>query len=167
MEKEKDRTGQPAQASGWKQIQNIGILFDAQNLLSRILLKSLLRALKPYNIPLAVVGFDKAKSKLPPFDIPFFAYTSKDFSIFGGIKDGQLKNFIAKPFDLLIDVSLSETARTGKIIVRSAARFKIAVNKESDSFDFIFSMPVTEKENPSALTEMLDYIAKITLNPEI
>lgn len=146
---------------GLSAIRSAGILFDAQNEHSRDLLKGFLRAVKPFNIPLAILGLDKPKSTLPPLEIPYIPCTSKDFSLFGRIKDGAASAFIQKPFDILIDMSLSGGSKAGKIDQGSKAGFKIGINKDEDLFDFMFSMPSDGPENPEAFANLLECLGKI------
>lgn len=145
-------------------IRSAGILFDAQDEHSRALLKGFLRAVKPFNIPLAILGLDKQKSALPPLEIPYIPCTSKDFSLFGRIKEGPASAFVQKPFDILIDMSLSGGSKAGKIDKGSAAGFKIGINKEDDLFDFMFSMPADGAENPGAFASLLECLGKIRID---
>ena len=117
--------------------------------------------MKPFNIPLAILGLDKPKSTLPPLEIPYIPCTSKDFSLFGRIKEGAASAFIQKPFDILIDMSLSGGSKAGKIDQGSKAGFKIGINKDEDLFDFMFSMPSDGPENPEAFANLLECLGKI------
>lgn len=149
----------------FSQVNTAGVLFNNQNIRSRALLKGFLRAVKPMGIKLAVVGYDKPGSgKLPALNIPFLAYTSKDFGFFGSIKQGVLTNFTSKRFDMLIDLSLSDNRKARAVTRASAATFKIGVNIPDDVFDLSFSMPATEEENPDAFAELLEHLKKINAN---
>ena len=138
----------------FSQVNTAGVLFNNQDLRSRALLKGFLRAVKPMGIKLAVVGYDKPGSdKLPALNIPFLAYTSKDFGFFGSIKQGVLTNFIDKRFDMLIDLSLSDNRKA-----------RVGINIPDDVFDMSFSMPATEEENPGAFTALFEHLKKINAN---
>ena len=149
----------------FSQVNTAGVLFNNQDLRSRALLKGFLRAVKPMGINRAVVGYDKPGSdKLPALNIPFLAYTSKDFGFFGSIKQGVLTNFIDKRFDMLIDLSLSDNRKARAVTRASTAAFKVGINIPDDVFDMSFSMPATEEENPGAFTALFEHLKKINAN---
>lgn len=142
-------------------VATIGVLFNAHSQTSTAFLLGLLKAIKPYGVKLAVLGYDKQKGKTESIKVSYIPYSGKDFGLFGSPKAEHLNSFTDKKFDVLIDLSIDAHFSNVYLARESKAQFKVGINRKEDFFDFMFTLAESPTENPKGFTELFEYLKKI------
>ena len=138
-------------------VRTVGILFDETYFYEREALVAELVANGINESDISVLVFKNKIKKNETFDYPVFS--NKDLSWRGTIEKAQVNEFIARPFDLLIDYYDTEKAALLLVSNLSKAHFKVgftAVDKRLHHF-----MIDTNAENYKVFSDELFKYLKI------
>ena len=128
--------------------RTVGILWDAND---QAAFNLLMKALIEKNIQFRDLCFiDQAKSGSDK------EIAKKDFTIWGKPKKAAILNFMQEPFDLLIDISLSDHLQAQVIRAGSAALFKAGWSGAKPDF-FDFSIDVSHQKDALYLAQQITY----------
>lgn len=142
-------------AASGEPIATVGIIFDETYFYEREQIVSALRAHGIASRNIEVLVFKNRIRKNETFDYPVF--THKDLSWQATFRNSDVKEFIEKPFDLLINYYDVEKSALMVVSNLSKARFKVgfaSVNKKLNHF-----MIDTQAENHEIfLSELFKYL---------
>lgn len=118
-----------------EKINSVGLILDEEQfpLLNQIIME--LGNVGISKNQIEVLGFKGKINKNETFGFPVFSY--KNISLNGSINDIHAKDFINKPFELLINFYESEKAALMKVSISSKAKFKVgfgSVDKRINNF---------------------------------
>jgi hypothetical protein len=139
----------------FEEIKTIGILVEASNAVEFELVKKYVLSLREAKKKVKVLGFFDTK-QLPPMTyskLEYDFFIRKETNWMGKPTVIVAKNFIAEPFDLLIDLNAHDHFCLKYIASLSKANFKIG--KYSDSDVGIYDMMISSDN-----TDSVDYLLK-------
>jgi hypothetical protein len=138
--------------------ESIGILFNATNQVSFEIIKELVKNLTSKNNTIDVLGFVDSKQLIDHYLYRkgFEFFTRKQLNWFYKPETENVKTFIEKPFDLLLNLSLDEPYPILYILAFSKAKFKAGIFSEGQQFlDFMIDIS-KEKETMENLRNEIE-----------
>ena len=142
--------------------KRIGILFDAKSEDTVNQIKLLLKYFLKKNIDVEILGFvhdDKmALYHLSTLHINYF--NLNDVNFIGIPKSKKTNDFLIKPYDILINLSLENTFATKYLSFKSDAKFKIGIFRNYDvlKYDLLFKLKI---KSINYLIEQLTYYLEL------
>lgn len=124
-----------------KSIEKIGVLIDDETYLKNDVEYLLQSNLGIDTSAIQIFVMRKFKKKDPPSDIHF---TVKDFGWIGEINNQNLQQFIATPFDLLINFDAYNNLYIKYLTFISKAKFKVGYAKTDDR---LYNFMIVHKED--------------------
>ncbi len=144
-----------------QKIKTIGVLIDVSNFNKEELLLGEIKKHNQESVSVEVLRFKEKVSKKELLEEPYF--TAKDVSIKGQLKKECVKEFLDKPFDMLINYYDEPKASLNLAAKKSKATFKVgfdAVDKRINHF-MISTKPNEYKVFVSELFKYLHILNKI------
>jgi hypothetical protein len=138
--------------------QSIGILFDATLPVSFEIVKELVKNITSKKNTVDVLGFVDSKQLIDHYLYRkvFEFFTRKQLTWYNKPELENVNVFIEKPFDLLLDLSLTESFPIRYILANSKAKFKAGVYREGQEYlDFMIDIE-KEKDEMIALWKELE-----------
>lgn len=138
--------------------QSIGILFNATHPVSFEIVKTLVKDLSTKKNSIDVLGFFNHKQVFDQYLYRkgFEFFTQKELNWYYKPIVDNVRRFIDKPFDLLIDLSLDDPFPIHYIIACSQAKFKVGRYHEGqECLDFMIDMK-KEQEAMDTIREELE-----------
>jgi hypothetical protein len=142
-----------------KDAETIGILFNATHQVSFEIVKELVKNLGTKHNSIDVLGYVDSKQLIDHYLYRkgFDFFTRKQLNWFFKPETENVKAFINKPFDLLINLSLDEPYPILYILASSVAKFKAGLFVEGqDYLDFMIDIS-KEKEAMENLRHEIDF----------
>lgn len=141
-----------------KEAKTIGILFNATHQISFEIVKAFVKDLSTKTNSVDVMGFVDSKQLIDHYlyrkGFDFFTQSQLNWYYKPTVQN--VEKFIAKPFDILIDLSLDDPFPIHYIIACSMAKFKVGRFYEGqECLDFMIDME-KEKEAMDKIREELD-----------
>jgi len=129
-----------------KQVHNlltaktIGILYDATLAENNVLVTAFAEKLKSAGKVLTLLGYINDKKTTSTSDITVF--NNKSLTIFKVPSGKEVEDFLAKPFDILINAHTDESLPLIYVAAMSKASFKIGpyIEEAKDSFDLLIQL---------------------------
>lgn len=153
------------------QATSIGILFNATEQVSFEIVKELVKNLSAKNREIEVLGYVDTKQLIDHYLYRkgFDFFTRKQLNWYYKPLAENVEDFIKKPFDLLLDLSLDNPFPLKYIVTYSEAKFK--AGRYSDNCDYLdFMIDITkEKEAMTALKSEVekDINEKVSKNNDV
>lgn len=116
-------------------IKTIGLLIDGTHFFDKDKLINEFKKHSNGQFKVNLLVYRKKAKKDEIIEYPY--YTKKDVGVYGTISKGEVENFIAFPFDLLVNFYDTSNANLELISVESKAKFKVGfatVNKDINQF---------------------------------
>jgi hypothetical protein len=138
--------------------KTVGILFDATQPISFEIIKELVKSISGKKITIDVLGFVDSKQLIDQYLYRkgFDFFTRSQLNWYHKPNNPSVDTFIAKPFDLLLDLSLDNPYPIRYITICSAARFKAGrYYKNHDYLDLMIDIE-KEKQNMSSIQHELE-----------
>lgn len=158
-----NRRNNPGKA-GEFQLQNVkqvGIFFDSEDKQSYAKMTTLMDFIKKHNITVSAVGYGLSQQQYT--QAYFQSYTDEDLNWYGKPKEGNLKDFMNFPFDILFDLTLHDRREQRIILSGAQAKFKVGVDVgSSDLLDFVFE-PQKQMADKSYFEQMFEYLNLINI----
>lgn len=132
-----------------KQVKTAGILWKSEDINA---FKQLSEQLKVLGISVSNLCFSDQPGSVGGEAV----FCPEDFSLFGKIKKPEIARFIEQPFDLLLDISLSQGIEMQYLRCLSQARLKAGWSMAEPNY-FDLSIDVKDRKEPSYLAEQLIY----------
>jgi hypothetical protein len=132
--------------------KSIGIVFDATLTSQFELVQNFYKSLKKPDVEVRVLGYSKMKelSNQYLFKKDFQFFLKKDLNWYHRPVHRDVDQFIHKPFDILIDLSISSEYHFRYIVALTPAQFKVGHFTEEHSY---YDMMIDIKKKPT-----LDYL---------
>jgi hypothetical protein len=126
---------------------SIGILFNATQQVSFEIVKELVKNLTSKNNTIDVLGYVDTKQLIDHYLYRkgFDFFTRKQLNWYYKPLNGNVEEFIKKPFDLLLDLSLDQPFPIRYILAFSEAKFK--AGKYTENAEYLDFMIDIDKEN--------------------
>ena len=149
----------------FSQTKNIGIIFNGTKKDNNIIIKQTIKYFSKLNISCESIGFVNKKKmyehNLTSLNIDFF--NLRDCNILGIPKSNNIKSFINKEFDLLINISDENHFIYDYIVTKSSSKFKIG-HSNNKFYDLVIK---TENNKTDELVkEIIFYLELINSNNE-
>lgn len=143
----------------WQQIKTIGFLLDGSD---PIALRSLLNKLYEYEKDGKKVFFLGYVNKLPPFqDEQIKWITKKDLSWIGIPKLQNIKQFIEKDFDILVNTSVKSIRPLEFVSTYSKAHLRIGLYDEKKTYCYDFMLRLLPGETVYDFLAQMEHYLKI------
>jgi hypothetical protein len=155
--------------SNFKNVKNIGIVWDASRPLEFTCLSRFHQRMQDIKIDVSIFGYFPGQSLPDQYTaIRYLRCIRKDeLNSFYHPDSSETNSFISKPFDILIDINFNKLVPLRYITSLSRARFKVGLsdNETSESpFDLMI-----EIKNPvdidGYLKKVIHYLEMIKTNP--
>ncbi len=130
-----------------EQVKTAGILWKADDLEAFNLLTN---QMKQSGIEVSNLCFSTQRGSVRGEAI----FSPNNISVFGKIKSQEIARFIARKFDVLIDISLSSGIEIQYLRCLSRARFKVGWSEARPNY-FDLSIDVSKRKEPSYLAEQI------------
>ena len=148
--------------------KRIGILFDAKSVDAVSQIKLLLNYFLKKNIDVEILGFVKDNKMdshhLSTLHINYF--NLNDVSLFGIPKSKKTNDFLIKPYDILINLSLDNSFATKYLSFKSNAKFKIGVFRKHEFLKYDLSFKLKIKSINYMIEQLTYYLELINKNNE-
>ncbi|MBE38041.1 MAG: hypothetical protein CMP50_05315 [Flavobacteriales bacterium] len=126
--------------------KKIGILFDAKSSKSIQEIKFLLKYFLNRNIEVNILGFvnSSKKDNVHIATIHMNYFNLNDVNIFGLPNSNKTNLFMQKKYDILINLSLTNSFETKYIALLSAAKYKVGICENNNLFyyDLMFKLKI-------------------------
>tara|TARA_B100001250_G_C19615140_1_gene706812 strand:+ start:217 stop:765 length:549 start_codon:yes stop_codon:yes gene_type:complete len=149
-------------------VRKIGIVFDAPLSKDVVKVKDLLKYFLRKNIDVDVLGFVE-KKKMEDFHLStlHFNYINlKDLSFWGVPNSTVVERFFSKEFDMLINLSLSNSFCTKYVTLNSKSKFRVGVFSQNNKlrYDLMFNLKI--KSLDFFIKNVIYYLEMIDKNNE-
>ena len=141
----------------YREARTVGIVFAMTNLDDFETVRKFETRLRKEGKEVQVLSYLPAS--VENFDFHYDFFNQKDFSLFGGLKSGNILKFLEKQFDILICLDRNINIYMEYIMAASAARFRIGpyISKREN----IFELMIRTAEG-SELSELINQIYHYT-----
>lgn len=142
-----------------------GILLNAKDVKTFNQAKELRTFLKSKNIEVSSLGYVENEDVVEKYSyqIGMNHFTKKGLNWFNMPKCDTVQQFIAKDFDILIDISMLDIYQLQYIVALSRARFKVGKFKEKDSY-YDFMIDIKNNNIPEFIKQIKHYLELINKN---
>ena len=151
--------------SNFKNVRNIGIVWDASRPSEFASLSKFHSRMQDIKIEVSILGYFPGKSLPDQYTaIRFLRCIKKDdLNSFYHPDSSETRSFISNPFDILIDINFNNLVPLRYVTSLSTARFKVGLlDKETTKTPFDLMMEI---KNPvdieSYLTQVIQYLEMI------
>lgn len=139
----------------WNEIKSIAFLVDGADPLA---LRTLLNRLYEFEKSGKKLTFIGYVNKLPPFEDEHIKWiTKKDLSWIGIPKLNNIKYFIEKDFDVLINTSLKSIRPLEFIAAYSKAHLRIGLYDEHKTYCYDFMIHVPQNSNTNIYLDQVEH----------
>ena len=138
--------------------KQIGILFNAENILQNDIIVSFAAKLKALQKEVHLLGFVPKREF--GFQYPFPLISEIDTNWYGKPKGGTVDFFINTPFDLMVDFCSDECLQLEYISGVSSSKFRVGFNKEINNANYDLILIPKEKSDISNLIQNLEKYLK-------
>lgn len=146
----------PAKASTFDEIQKVGLLIDSSQVDVSVSLYDTLKGAFPAHVKFQMVCyFDKPKEAVLVQN--GLGISRRDFSIFGEIKNQQLKDFLNEDVDVLINYYDRKKAILLYITHHAKASLKVGLS-QADVSDLDLSIGVSKENTSVFVAEFIKYL---------
>ncbi len=147
LEKALKSRKRPVVYHNFNSAQTIGFIFNAENKEYYAAAKEFMNYVEERNIKVNGLAFVSRSDLIGYFPyrkgVDYFGLDKQNW--FGKPADEGIEEFIERPLDILIDISLSEIYPTEYIFALSNAKFKICNNSEKAKYaDFVLKLDRTD-----------------------
>tara|TARA_B100002052_G_scaffold195836_1_gene178580 strand:- start:2187 stop:2735 length:549 start_codon:yes stop_codon:yes gene_type:complete len=149
-------------------VKRIGVLFDAKSEDAIVQIKLLLKYFLKKHIDVEILGFVRDVKMdtchLSTLHINYF--NLKDVNLIGVPKSKKTNDFLIKPYDILINLSLENSFATKYLSFKSNAKLKIGMfsNQDIMKYDLLFKLKI--KSLNYFIEQLTHYLELINKNNE-
>ncbi len=143
-----------------KNIKTVGIIVNEGSTFDFEMLKKLQKQIASGSKNFSVLTYKNTTESYNEFRGAFVS--EKDFSWNGNLQSKEVKDFLLKPFDMLIDYTKPSTVLSKYLIAKSKAKFKVGfANEDKRLYDFMISVDEDLSLFNNELIKYLNILDKI------
>jgi hypothetical protein len=142
MKKQISKQGRKKSTSNFDLSKNIGVVFNSTKNENLISSKKFIDSLVDMNIEVTGLALYESK-KIPDHlvqDEKCIFFNNQDFNFFYQAKTNEIKSFIKKDFDILIDLCIEDNFLINCVVELSASKFKVGKYDKKKNYDFMINI---------------------------
>ena len=150
------------------EVNKIGVLFDAKNSQSVIVVKSFLNYLLKKNIDVDILGFidDVKKDSMYLSTIHINYFKSEDLNMLGIPKSLKTNQFMQNKYDIIINLSLNNSFSTKYLTLMSNSKYRIGVYGDIYKFNYDLMFKLKVQSLDYFIEQLKYYLELIDKNNE-